>query len=106
MESLNQYITEFNRLYKAGNATEHSYRPALQILLQNIIAPLLITNEPKRIAREHYEVGKAPAIVYMKSSGVFVVHAEFVEAGLVPARKTVKESVTYVNGNIEHYIEF
>ena len=101
MESLNQYITEFNRLYKAGNATEHSYRPALQILLQNIIAPLLITNEPKRIAREHYEVGKAPAIVYMKSSGVFVVHALNYSS-----QNTMELPLTYAGGNMECYIEF
>jgi predicted helicase len=47
---LNQYIAELSQIYKAGNATEHSYRPALQRLLENITQGLNITNEPKRIA--------------------------------------------------------
>jgi predicted helicase len=49
-KELNQYIAELNQIYKAGNATEHSYRPALQRLLENITQGLKITNEPKRIA--------------------------------------------------------
>jgi hypothetical protein len=46
---LKLYITELNDLYKAGNATEHSYRPALQRFFENITNDLTITNEPKRI---------------------------------------------------------
>jgi len=33
---ISKYITEISRVYKAGNATEHSYRPALQRLLENM----------------------------------------------------------------------
>ena len=44
------YITELNRLYSAGNATEHTYRPALLRLLEDLTSGLTITNEPKRIA--------------------------------------------------------
>ncbi|MDR2114894.1 MAG: hypothetical protein LBP87_00780 [Planctomycetaceae bacterium] len=49
------YIAEIDDNYKSGNATEHTYRPTLQSLLENItanwsITGLLITNEPKRIA--------------------------------------------------------
>jgi len=47
---INQYITELNRIYKAGNATEHSYRSVLKSLLENLTSGLNITNEPKRIA--------------------------------------------------------
>ena len=51
------YIVELNRTYQTGNATEHSYRPALQRFLENILKAkklpkldaLQITNEPKRI---------------------------------------------------------
>ncbi|MDR1884043.1 MAG: N-6 DNA methylase [Prevotella sp.] len=45
-----QYIAELDRLYRTGNATEHSYRPALQRLLENVTTELTVTNEPKRIA--------------------------------------------------------
>jgi predicted helicase len=47
---LTQYIAEIDRIYRAGNATEHTYRPALQRLLENITTGLTVTNEPKRIA--------------------------------------------------------
>jgi hypothetical protein len=47
---ISHYITELDCTYRAGNATEHSYRPALQRLLENITQGLKITNEPKRIA--------------------------------------------------------
>ena len=48
---ISRYITEISRIYKAGNATEHSYRPALLRLLEEMIgAGAQITNEPKRIA--------------------------------------------------------
>jgi hypothetical protein len=28
MTEITQYISELNRIYRAGNATEHSYQPA------------------------------------------------------------------------------
>ena len=48
---ISKYITEIGRIYKAGNATEHTYRPALQRLLENMLgAGVRVANEPKRIA--------------------------------------------------------
>jgi predicted helicase len=44
------YLTEVDKLYRAGNATEHSYRPALKSLFEKITTGLTITNEPKHIA--------------------------------------------------------
>ncbi|MBF0336768.1 MAG: N-6 DNA methylase [Nitrospirae bacterium] len=43
-----KYITEINHLYRAGNATEHSYRLALQVLLTHLLKDVHVTNEPKR----------------------------------------------------------
>ena len=55
INEITQYIDELNQVYKAGNATEHTYRPALKSLLENIVraknfSPVQVTNEPKRIA--------------------------------------------------------
>jgi len=47
---ISQYIAELNRICKVGNATEHSYRPALKCLLEKLTSGLNVTNEPKRIA--------------------------------------------------------
>jgi predicted helicase len=48
--AITEYIAELNRLYSAGHATEHTYRPALQRLLENLTSGLTVTNEPKRVA--------------------------------------------------------
>jgi hypothetical protein len=34
LHPITHYISELNALYRAGNATEHSYRPALKTLLE------------------------------------------------------------------------
>ncbi len=48
-KQINNYISELNKAFQKGNATEHTYRPALQRLLEEITKDLTITNEPKRI---------------------------------------------------------
>jgi len=61
---------------------------------------LFAANNGEQLAREFYEVGKDPFIVKMKSTGIFVLHAES------PGKKTKKEPLTYNGGNLEHFIEF
>ena len=46
---ITEYISELDRTYQIGNATEHSYRPALQQLLKRLMTGLTVTNEPRRI---------------------------------------------------------
>ncbi|MDR3267637.1 MAG: N-6 DNA methylase, partial [Tannerella sp.] len=74
---LNKYIAELNQTYQAGNATEHSYRPALQRLLENITQGLKITNEPKRIA-----CGAPDYIVTRKEIPVGYIEAKDIGADL------------------------
>jgi len=68
----------------------------------------LFTSDTVQIARDYYELGKAPFIVPMKETGVFIVHA--VGAGLAPApapaHNPFKETLIYPGGHIEFYIEF
>ncbi|HDP36183.1 MAG TPA: DNA methyltransferase, partial [Candidatus Hydrogenedentes bacterium] len=45
-----QYLRELTALHKAGNATEHSFRPAFQALVESYDKCVAATNEPKRIA--------------------------------------------------------
>lgn len=42
------YLDEIVALYHAGNATEHSYRPALKTYLEHLLDGITATNEPKR----------------------------------------------------------
>ncbi len=43
------YLTLIEQAYKAGNATEHTHRPALKDLLEVFQTGIIATNEPKRI---------------------------------------------------------
>ncbi|MCL2072961.1 MAG: N-6 DNA methylase [Marinilabiliaceae bacterium] len=47
---ITQYLSELNRTYNEGIATETSYRHALKLLFENLTEGLSITNEPKRIS--------------------------------------------------------
>ena len=47
--TIQEYIDTINRRYKAGNATEHSYRGDLQNLLKSLAPHVEVTNEPQRI---------------------------------------------------------
>ena len=46
---LKEYISTVNQKYRAGNATEHTYRGALEQLMQTLLPKLRIVNEPKRV---------------------------------------------------------
>jgi len=49
LAALKTYLSSIEQALKAGNATEHTYRPALKTLVQNIASGVTATNEPKRI---------------------------------------------------------
>ena len=44
------FLSEVARIHKTGSATEHSYRSALETLLQSIAAGITVLNEPRRAA--------------------------------------------------------
>ncbi|MGH8857121.1 MAG: PDDEXK nuclease domain-containing protein [Polaromonas sp.] len=46
----NNYLARIASDLKAGNATEHTHRPALQTLLESSLPGIKATNEPRRIA--------------------------------------------------------
>lgn len=48
--TLSEYITNINKRYQLGNATEHTFRGDLQHLIESIVKDVSATNEPKRIA--------------------------------------------------------
>jgi hypothetical protein len=45
---VSEYLDEVRSKYASGQATEHSYRPALQALFQSIDPALTVVNEPKK----------------------------------------------------------
>lgn len=49
-DAVKVYVRAVGEAYAAGNATEHTYRPALKELLQSFRAGISAVNEPKRAA--------------------------------------------------------
>jgi len=77
IHEINQYIAEINRIYWMGNATEHTYRPALKSLLEKMTTGLTVTNEPKRI-----ECGAPDYIVTRKEIPVGYIEIKDVDKNL------------------------
>ena len=47
--NIREYLKQLGKQFNAGNATEHTYRPTLQTLLEQMLQGVSVTNEPKRI---------------------------------------------------------
>ena len=73
--NLKEYISIVNQKYRAGNATEHSYRGALEQLLQTLLPKLQIVNEPKRV-----KCG-APDYIVSRKDGMPVFYIEAKDIG-------------------------
>ena len=43
------YLSNISKAYNAGNATEHTHRPALKILIESFTTGIVATNEPRRV---------------------------------------------------------
>ena len=69
------YLSEIRALHKTGQATEHSYRPALSRLFQSIDPALEVINEPQRMV----DVG-APDFVFNRN-GVAIGWCEAKDIG-------------------------
>ncbi|MFN5847783.1 MAG: hypothetical protein ACK43K_04805, partial [Chitinophagales bacterium] len=46
--TIQNYLENINKRYKLGNATEHTFRSDLQVLIESLIPDIRATNEPKR----------------------------------------------------------
>ena len=72
---LKEYISTVNQKYRAGNATEHTYRGALEQLMQSLLPKLRIVNEPKR------EKCGAPDYIASRKDGMPVFYIEAKDIG-------------------------
>ena len=74
MSVIASYFEKIAATYKGGQATEHSYRPALYELFSALDDRISVTNEPKRVA-----IG-APDFIFMRGD-VPVGHCEAKDVG-------------------------
>lgn len=82
MTAVSDYITALDRVYRRGDATEHSYRPALKALLESRAGNISATNEPQRIA------GNAPDFI-VRRGATPLGHVECKDIG-VPLDRELK----------------
>jgi len=47
--AISDYLKKIEKAYAAGNATEHTHRPALKELIESFAAGITATNEPRRV---------------------------------------------------------
>ncbi|HUS57295.1 MAG TPA: N-6 DNA methylase, partial [Planctomycetota bacterium] len=80
-DSTNEYLHSIESAFATGQATEHTYRPALKRLLESLLPAVIATNEPKRSAcgAPDYSVarnGLTIGYVEAKDTGVSLDDAE------------------------------
>ena len=73
--SIISFLNEVDAVYKKGNATEHSYRPALSKLFNSLAPGITATNEPRR-----EKVG-APDFVFQRGE-IVIGHCEAKDLGV------------------------
>lgn len=73
MNPIPEYLRKIEKVLLAGNATEHTYRPALQVLVESMAPDIVAANEPKReqCGAPDYIVSRADApIGYIEAKDV------------------------------------
>ncbi|MEO7659734.1 MAG: DNA methyltransferase, partial [Pyrinomonadaceae bacterium] len=82
--TIQQYIDQVARRYALGNATEHTFRGDLQMLLESLVPEIRATNEPKRI-----ECGAPDYVITRKDIPVGYIEAK--DVGVDLDGKSLKE---------------
>jgi hypothetical protein len=73
---IDAYRRQIERELQAGNATEHTHRPALKALIESLAPGVTATNEPKRV-----ECG-APDFIVSRKAAHDPVTLGYIEAGI------------------------
>ncbi len=62
---IEEFIDSISKVYRTGNATEHSYRPALQKLFNSLDAAVVALNEPRRekVGAPDFSVSRGEIII-------------------------------------------
>ena len=95
------YIKSINEQFRTGIAREHSYRPMLQQLLNEMLDGLVVTNEPARI-----NCGAPDFIISSKKTNtpVFYIEAKDIDDRDLDGRKENKEQFNRYKKSLDHII--
>jgi hypothetical protein len=95
--TIHEYITNLNKRYQLGNATEHTFRGDLQQLIETIVKDVSATNEPKRIA-----CGAPDYIIMRKDVPVGYIEAK--DIGVDLQHKSLKEQFDRYKASLSNLI--
>lgn len=95
------YIKSINEQFRTCIAREHSYRPMLQQLLNEMLDGLVVTNEPARI-----DCGAPDFIISSKKTNtpVFYIEAKDIDDRDLDGRKENKEQFNRYKKSLDHII--
>jgi predicted helicase len=104
LKPLTQYIATLEKALTTGDATEHTHRPALKALIEELSAGVVATNEPK-----HIECGAPDFVVRKGVTTIGYIEAKDIGKSLDEAEKSdqlkrYQESLT--NLILTDYLEF
>lgn len=102
--AINDYLKKIDKAYSAGNATEHTYRPALKELLESMLPGVTATNEPKQ-----QECGAPDYIITRNGVPLGYIEAKDIGKSLNDVEKT-DQMKRYLDGLndliLTDYLEF
>jgi hypothetical protein len=104
LKMVNEYIKAIEKELVAGNATEHTHRPALKALIEGLAEKVTATNEPT-----HIECGAPDFVVTRGVTTIGYIEAKDVGKSLDEAEKSeqlkrYRESLS--NLILTDYLEF
>lgn len=103
---IDKYILHLKQELSSGNALEHSYRPALKNLMEDLDATILAVNEPMRSAHG------APDFIFLdkKNSNLIRGYAETKDVNVdldnIEKSEQLKRYLGYSNLILTNYLEF
>lgn len=97
-EFISTYIKEINQLYQTGLTTEHSFRPALQRLLQDCTACTVINEQ------SHIDCGAPDLTLLCKQLPIAYIEAKDLEDGDLDGRKKNREQFDRYKASLDTII--
>ena len=106
MTAISDYLYKIEQALIAGNATEHTHRPAFKTLVESFVKNIIATNEPKRV-----QCGAPDFIVTRGEIPLGYIEAKDVDKHLDKLSKSDKEQLdryldSLNNLILTNYIEF
>lgn len=100
--NIQEYVKAIDEQWQTGNATEHSYRPALQQLLSEMLPQHTVTNEPSR-----RDCGAPDYIISQKKGAkqpVFFIEAKDLFDGDLDGMRQHKEQFNRYKSSLDYIV--